>query len=393
MLRALAVSFLVVAGASQACSGSKKPTFLETCDKLCDREAACDLPPFTSELTTCKSACTVGSGFDTCFAADASDAWIAAVNVCLGGPCDALERCVEAMCTTTGAGGSGSTAGASGSTAGASGSAAGASGSAAGASGSGSDGASDGASGSTGASGADGGDAADASSVDAGTAAGTIVPLYTDPGDSSWTAIVAAKRAHPTVHVVAIVNPNSGPGASQDAAYTGGIGTLEAAGIQVIGYVATGYASHTVASMEAAIDTWRTFYPAIEGIFFDEQSDKAADVGYYQTLSQYAKAHGLPYTVGNPGTDTAEAYVQMGALDTMLIYESKGLPSVTSLGGWHTKYAPANFGVIPYGAAFDAAFVREARASVGYIYIQSDDLPNPWDTLPPFFGDLLAALE
>jgi hypothetical protein len=224
-------------------------------------------------------------------------------------------------------------------------------------------------------------------------AAGTIVPLYTDPADSSWTEIVAAKLAHPRVRVVAIVNPNSGPGAARDAAYTAGIGKLIAAGIQVIGYVATGYASHSAASMEAEIDTWRTFYPAIGGIFFDEQSNKTADVAYYKSLSDYAKAHGLPYTVGNPGTDTAEAFVSMGALDTMLIYESKGLPDLANLGGWHAKYAPQSFGIIPYGAAFDAAFVAEARKLVGFVYIQNDDLPNPWDTLPPFFGDLLAALE
>jgi Spherulation-specific family 4 len=224
-----------------------------------------------------------------------------------------------------------------------------------------------------------------------GGAAGTIVPLYTYPGDASWTAIIGARLAHPSVRVVAIVNPNSGPGASRDAAFTTGIGRLLAADIQVIGYVATGYASHSVASMEAAIDTWRTSYPNIGGIFFDEQSDKAADAAYYRTLSEYAKAHGLPYTVGNPGTDTAEAYI--GALDTMLIYESKGLPDLAKLGGWHAKYAPQNFGVIPYGASFDAAFVKAARQFVGFVYVQNDDLPNPWDTLPPFFGDLLAALE
>jgi hypothetical protein len=77
----------------------------------------------------------------------------------------------------------------------------------------------------------------------------------------------------------------------------------------------------------------------------------------------------------------------------MLIYESKGLPGVGKLGGWHARYAPSNFGVIPYAAAFDAAFVRDARRFVGFVYLQNDDLPNPWDTLPPFFGDLLAALE
>jgi hypothetical protein len=238
------------------------------------------------------------------------------------------------------------------------------------------------------------GDASDAApdGADASAgAAGTIVPLYTDPGDSSWTAIVVAKLAHPRVRVVAIVNPNSGPGSSRSAAYTAGIAKLIAAGIQVIGYVATGYASHSAASMEAEIDTWRTFYPALGGIFFDEQSNKAADVAYYKTLSDYAKAHGLAYTVGNPGTDTAEAYI--GALDTMLIYESKGLPDLAKLGGWHAMYAPENFGVIPYGAAFDATFVAAARKLVAFVYIQNDDLPNPWDTLPPFFDELLAALE
>ena len=221
------------------------------------------------------------------------------------------------------------------------------------------------------------------------------MPLYTDPSDSSWTAIVTAKLAHPRVRVVAIVNPNSGPGAARSAAYTAGIGKLIAGGIQVIGYVATGYASHSAASMESEIDTWRTFYPAIGGIFFDEQSNQAADVAYYKTLSDYAKAHGLAFTVGNPGTDTAESFI--GALDTMLIYESKGLPAIAKLGGWHAKYAPENFGVIPYGVAFDPAstpaYVAAARQLVGFVYIQSDDLPNPWDTLPPFFGDLLAALE
>jgi Spherulation-specific family 4 len=143
--------------------------------------------------------------------------------------------------------------------------------------------------------------------------------------------------------------------------------------------------------MEAEIDTWRSFYPAVQGIFFDEQSNLAVDADYYRTLSQFAKAHGLSFTVGNPGTDTAEAFV--GALDTMLIYESKGLPDLARLGGWHAKYAPANFGIIPYGATLDPAYVAAARKLVGYVYVQNDDLPNPWDTLPPFFSDLLAALE
>jgi hypothetical protein len=223
------------------------------------------------------------------------------------------------------------------------------------------------------------------------TAAGTIVPLYTDPSDSSWNAIITAAEAHPTVHVVAIVNPSNGPGSSKSSGYTAGIAALQAANIKVIGYVATGYASHSIASMESEIDQWKSFYPTLQGIFFDEQSNATGDVAHYQTLSQYAKSQGLSYTVGNPGTGVPAAYV--GAMDTMLIYESNGVPSVSSLSEW-SGYAPSNFGVIPYAvSSMDTTFVQQARKYVEYIYLTNDDLPNPWDSLTSYFSTLLTALE
>ena len=217
---------------------------------------------------------------------------------------------------------------------------------------------------------------------------GTIVPLYTDPDHSSWAALVAAKAAHPTVGIIAVINPNSGPGSSAQADYTAGIAKLIAANIRVIGYVGTGYTAKTPAAVKAEMDRWKMYYPTLQGIFFDEQSNKAEHVAYYRDLSQYAKARGLSYTVGNPGSDTAESFV--GAMDMMLIDESDGLPPLSRLQGWHANHAASNFGIIPYATAMDAAFVREARKHVGYIYLQNDDLPNPWDTLPSYFDDLLA---
>jgi Spherulation-specific family 4 len=223
------------------------------------------------------------------------------------------------------------------------------------------------------------------------TAGGTIVPLYTDPTDSSWNAIVSAALAHPTVEVVAIVNPADGPGSSKRSDYTSGIAMLQAAKIKVIGYIATGYGSHSISSMETQIDTWKSFYPTVQGIFFDEQSNDPADVSHYQTLSQYAKSVGLSYTVGNPGTDVPTSYI--GALDTMLVYETDGLPSVSSLQPWGA-YPSSNFGIIPYKvSSMNATFVKQARQYVRYVYLTADDLPNPWDSLTPYFADLLAALE
>jgi hypothetical protein len=224
------------------------------------------------------------------------------------------------------------------------------------------------------------------------SAAATIVPLYTSPGHSSWNTVIAAKMAHPTVSVIAIVNPSNGPGSAVSSSYASGIAGLTAAGIKVIGYVATGYTANSSASVKADIDRWRMFYPGqITGIFFDEQSNKAGDVPYYRDLSQYSKAQGLSFTVGNPGTDTAESYV--GALDMMLIYESAGVPSIDRLAGWHANHAPSNFGVIPYATSMSTTFVRDARRYVQYIYLQNDNLPNPWDSVPSYFSELLAALE
>jgi hypothetical protein len=227
-----------------------------------------------------------------------------------------------------------------------------------------------------------------AGSAGAGATVGTIVPLYTDPSDASWAAIIAAKNAHPAVRVVAIVNPDSGPGASVDAGYTAGIARLVAAGIAPIGYVSTAYTARGEPAVKTDIDSWHSFYPSLAGIFFDEQSNQEGEDAFYRDVAAYANQHGLAFTVGNPGTGVPASY--LGAVDVMLIYEEKGLPTLSSLAGYATERE--QYGIIPFGAAFDAAFVGSAKADVAYVYATSDDLPNPWDTLTPYFGQILSAL-
>jgi hypothetical protein len=223
-------------------------------------------------------------------------------------------------------------------------------------------------------------------------ASGTIVPLYSNPSDPAWKAIVTAKKAHPSVTVRAIINPDSGPGASKDPEYLAGIASLDSAGIIVLAYVATTYGKKAPAAAKGEIDTYASWYPGLKGIFFDEMSNTAGDEAYYQGLDGYAKGKGVGITVGNPGTDTLASFV--GTVDTILVYESEGLPAVGSLGVFAGQFDRGNFGVIPYGVpAVDAAFVTAARAKVGFIYLTDDTVPNPWDTLPAYFPALLAALE
>ncbi len=221
---------------------------------------------------------------------------------------------------------------------------------------------------------------------------GTIVPLYTNPGDASWAAVAAAKQAHPAVPVIAIVNPSNGPGGAQDPGYTSGISQLTAAGVKVIGYVHTSYGARPASQVQSEMDQWHSWYPGVSGIFFDEMANSPGYESYYSGLGSYAKSHVGNFTVGNPGTDSAQSYV--GTLDVLLIYESGGVPSLSAVTGWHASFPRANFGVIPYKvSSVDTAFITAIRPYVGYIYLQSDDLPNPWDSVPTYLSSLVGALQ
>ncbi len=220
-------------------------------------------------------------------------------------------------------------------------------------------------------------------------ATGIIVPLYTYPG-SAWTTLVQTKNANPAVPVVAIINPNSGPGVSSDTNYVTGIRNLQAANIVVLGYVYTGYGSRSTSAVEADINSYSSWYH-VNGIFFDEMSNKDGYQGYYSNLNNYVKSIGMAFTVGNPGADTLPSYI--GTVDNIIIYENAGLPPLSYLGGWHTSYDKKNFSFLSYAdPSLDTSYVASASSGAGYVYITNDNLPNPWDTLPPYFGSLVSAV-
>jgi hypothetical protein len=229
----------------------------------------------------------------------------------------------------------------------------------------------------------------------ASTPTGMIIPLYLYPDSTSsnWDPLFTAHAANPTVPIVAIVSAGlSDPAGDADANYQRAVARLLAAGIRVAGYVPTTYAARPLADVKANIDRWLTYYPGVDAIFFDEQGYKAGQEDYYRELAAYANSKGITMTIGNPGTDIPESF--MGVLDITLIYESLGLPTAARIGGWHANYDRKHFGIIPYGCGeADLAFVPTAKKTVGWIYIQSDVLPNPWDSLPPYLGALVAALK
>jgi hypothetical protein len=129
---------------------------------------------------------------------------------------------------------------------------------------------------------------------------GVVVPLYIYP-DSTWTTIALTAKANPNVPIIAIINPNNGPGSSSDPTYLAAVQNLQSSGVTVLGYVATGYAtssSSSTGNMESQISQYNNWYH-VNGIFFDEMSNTAGYESYYSTLNSFVKSNdGEPWDFG-----------------------------------------------------------------------------------------------
>jgi hypothetical protein len=224
----------------------------------------------------------------------------------------------------------------------------------------------------------------------AASSAGIMVPLYTYPG-GTWDTVAQVKRAHNEVPIVAIVNPASGPGFSKDSNYESGIAKLKSAGVTVIGYVSTAYTNRDLAEVKSDMDRWKSWYPAIDGIFFDEQTNWAGQEWYYDQADSYAQSKGLGFTVGNPGANSVPSYLD--TVDVVLIYESPGLPSLSSYQSWSSANN-AKLGMIPFGiGSMPESWIEGATSIVGWIYVTHDVLPNPWDSVPPYLESMAELLD
>src|SRR5437660_833360 len=225
---------------------------------------------------------------------------------------------------------------------------------------------------------------------------GLAIPLYTYPcftaTQCTWTTVIQARQAYPSVPLLAVINPNSGPGRSIDPNYVQGIKNLQAAGVVVLGYVSTGYGRLSLSKVESQVSSYKNWY-SVNGIFFDGMAYVTGSEKYYSTLNSYVKSLGMTYTMGNPGTTTLKSYI--GTLDSIIIYEGAGTPSLSYLTSatFYPSYSKSNFGFLAYSVpSLDTSFETSTSTYVQWMYITNDGLSNPWDTLPPYFMTEVGAL-
>jgi hypothetical protein len=235
---------------------------------------------------------------------------------------------------------------------------------------------------------------------------GIIVPMYMYPTDSytnaNYAYLMDFKRDNRDVPVIAIINPNSGP-AAQDGEYTMVIKNMIGCGIKVIGYVSTDYRNNTTASVKSDIDLYKSEYPELQGIFFDEQSDGttdlAAELAYYKEVADYSRLVGFGITVSNPGVNTDNSFYDI--MDIIVEHETDSYPDTEGLkGAWpgQKKFyqrASLKIGSIDgeLNGGSETLELREIVRHFAWFYVTDDVLPNPWDTVSSLFPQMLLAIN
>jgi hypothetical protein len=229
-------------------------------------------------------------------------------------------------------------------------------------------------------------------------AEGLLVPAYIYPsgsGATQWNTLAANASTVPTT---VILNPDSGPGTTQDPNYVAAVAKVRAAGGKVIGYVYTSYAQRPLSAVVQDINAYQALYQ-VDGFFIDEMTadGTTANVQFYQSVYNYIKGLSANYTVtGNPGTNVPEIYASLPVADQIVVFEDNARRYASyAPQAWQASYPTSRFAHIVYAASATQMqnFVQHASSKgAGSVYITSKTLPNPYGALPSYWSQEVAAV-
>ncbi len=225
---------------------------------------------------------------------------------------------------------------------------------------------------------------------------GILVPAYFYPG-LAWGRLSAAASVLGT-RLVAIANPFNGPGTAFDPNYASAIQSVRSQGGRVIGYVYSSYGNRSLVTVKSDIDQWFAWY-GIDGIFIDEVPSQTGTEAYYLALHDHIEAKkARSIIVGNPGTDTAPSFLRFNGspvFSILTIFEGNTGFDTWQPASWVAQRDRQSFSVLPYNtdaASWQSRLERAWSLNTGWVYLTNDVLPNPWDTLPPYFETLVEHL-
>jgi hypothetical protein len=225
-----------------------------------------------------------------------------------------------------------------------------------------------------------------------------IVPAYFYPnerGIGAWDRLIGAASRVP---IVAIVNASSGPGKAPWAEFGRMMDRAKGSNILLIGYVPTSYGRRPVRDIKDDVEKWIRFYPAVRGIFLDEQAAGSEQTAYYTELYNYIRNRdALDIVVSNPGTICAESYFAKHAAEVVCLHEATGPVGKTFFPDWARKYPSTSVMIIPYGVKSVEEMRNWLRLALEkhfhYVYVTDAGGGNPWSGVPSYWDEEVEAVQ
>lgn len=225
-----------------------------------------------------------------------------------------------------------------------------------------------------------------------------LVPAYFYPagdGLKSWHTLLDTADKAP---VVAIVNPDSGPGKAVDPNYAALFKRAEKSKATLIGYVTLSYGKRPLSAVKADVDSWLYFYPGVKGIFFDEQASGADGAAFARAAFAHARA-AVPggVFVTNPGVVCDKAYLADRDGPAACLFEGKDGFDRFRMPPWAADLPADRFAVLLYKVksadAMRSALTACRGHRAGFVYVTDADGANPWDRLPVYWAEELATVR
>ena len=121
--------------------------------------------------------------------------------------------------------------------------------------------------------------------------------------------MIDEKAKHPSVPVVAIFNPSSGPGGAKDSTIASWVAKLRNVGVVAIGYTYDNYGTRSLYDLNRDADKYKNWYGA-DGLFIDEFTNKVGFENHYRDVTSY-------------GTNCVSVYVKWLSIYFGVYFSSK----------------------------------------------------------------------
>jgi hypothetical protein len=199
------------------------------------------------------------------------------------------------------------------------------------------------------------------------------IPAYFGPWDlASWTALL---RDRP---VVAVINPDTGPGIRRHPGYVPLVRAMRRAGVRVLGYVPTGWLCR--ADTYLLSERHLRWY-GVDGIFWDEIPVGPATIRELRSFTAWSSEHGLVAEAFNPGRRIPPSWRRVAPRAWWITFEGSGQDYLErdvvlgERGDWHLIHTVS-------GRNRRRVDKLVAERAPTLAYVTQDRLPNPWDCYP-----------